>query len=168
MMTGGLAAFPESSLTPHHIGIVVADLESAMDGFQATLGAGFSVFEANETNSSFSGSSAAYRLRFGIGMAGSTMIELIEAAAGVTYYSNYLARYGPGLHHLAFGVMDITAARAQLQAQGCTSLMDGSIRDLCSVSYFEVPSLACIIEPIQFSIDLPAFLLKNAKVYTGK
>lgn len=167
MMTGGLAAFLESSLTPHHIGIVVSDLESAMDGYQAVLGAAFSVFEADETNSTFSGSSGTYRLRFGIGMAGATTIELIQPAAGVTYYSSYLAQHGPGLHHLAFGVKDIAAARAQLDAQGYTCLMNGSIHGLCSVSYYQAPRLACIIEPIQFSIDLPAFLLKNAKVYQG-
>lgn len=167
-MSSGLAAFLESSLTPHHIGLVVNDLESAVDGFQAMLGAAFSVFEANETNSTFSGSSAAYRLRLGIGMAGPTVIELIEPAAGATYYSNYLTQHGPGLHHLAFGVKDIATARAELDAQGCTCLMNGSIHGFCSVSYYQDPRLACIIEPIQFSIDLPAFLLKNAKVYKGK
>lgn len=167
-MGSGLAGQLRSLVTPHHVGIIVGNLEKAMDAYQATLGPGFSVFEVTEAKSSFSGSSAEYRLRFGIGALGSTMIELIQPAAGVTYYSTHLAQHGPGLHHLAFSVPDVKAARSDLEAQGCRSLMTGSIQDLCEVSYYDAPDLPCIIEPIQFSIEFPAFLLKNAARYAGK
>lgn len=164
----GLAAGFGSLVTPHHVGIVVSNLEKAMDAYQATLGSDFSVFETTEENSSFSGSSAGFRLRFGIGTLGPTMVELIEPTAGTTYYSSYLAQHGPGLHHLAFSVQDLEAARNRLDAQGCRCLMSGSIQDLCEVSYYDVPDLACVIEPIQFSMEFPAFLLKNASKYVGK
>lgn len=167
-MGGGLAGDLGSLFTPHHLGIVVSNLEKAMDGYQATLGLSFSVFEATEANSSFSGSGEQFCLRFGIGLLGSTMIEIIEPAAGTTYYSAYLAQHGPGLHHLAFSVLDIHAARSKLDARGCRSLMSGNIQGLCEVSYYDAPDLACVIEPIQFSMELPAFLLKNAAPYLGK
>lgn len=139
-----------------------------MDAYQATLGSDFSVFETTEDNSSFSGSSAEFRLRFGIGALGRAMVELIEPAAGTTYYSNYLAQHGPGLHHLAFSVLDLKAARSKLDAQGRRCLMSGSIQGLCEVSYYDVPDLACVVEPIQFSMEFPAFILKNAAKYAGK
>jgi hypothetical protein len=40
------------------IGIVVPDLNAAMDGYIATLGVAFQVFDMDQTTSSFSGSSA--------------------------------------------------------------------------------------------------------------
>ena len=40
------------------IGIVVPDLNAAMDGYIATLGVAFQVFDVDQTTSSFSGSSA--------------------------------------------------------------------------------------------------------------
>ena len=45
------------------IAVVVPDLEAAMDGYIASLGVRFGVFEATETTISFSGSSERFRLR---------------------------------------------------------------------------------------------------------
>jgi hypothetical protein len=105
-----------------------------MDAYGAVLGSSFSVFETTENNSFFSGSSASFRLRFGIGTVGLTLIELIEPAAGTTYFSNHLARHGPGLHHLTFGVQDLAAARTQLDTRGYRRLINGGIRDLCTTN----------------------------------
>ncbi|MDE3181771.1 MAG: VOC family protein [Acidobacteriota bacterium] len=151
----------------HHQGIIVRDLDAAMEGYRAVFGIQFSEFEANETNSSFTGASDNFSVRFGVGLLGLAFIELIQPSSGTSIYSSWLQEHGPGLHHLAFSVGDIAAARRRLESRGYRSLLDGTINGLAQLSYYGAPDLGCIIEPIQFSAALPAFLLKNAKPFCG-
>jgi len=157
-----------SLFTLHHVGIIVGGIEAAMDAYATNFGSSFSEFEVNESNSSFSGSSSNFRLRFGIGHLGMTMIELIEPLSGTTIYSDFLAQHGPGLYHVGYCVTDLASASTQLETRGYRCLMKGTIHKLADFNYYEAPDLACVIEPLQLSIDLSAFLLKNAKLYTGK
>ncbi len=49
---------------------------------------------------------------------GESHVELLRPLADDTPVGRFLARRGPGLHHVAYGVEDIEAALAQLEAQG--------------------------------------------------
>ena len=46
------------------------------------------------------------------------MVELIAPTAPEAAFAKYLAEKGPGMHHIAYRVADITAALATLKAQG--------------------------------------------------
>ena len=152
-------------LTPHHVGIVVSDLEAAMNAYVGDFGYGFFQFDVNEGNAKLSGSSPCFSLRFGIGQLGANLIELIQPVSGTTLYSQHLARNGPGLHHLAFSANDLAAARKQLTARGYTCLQEGTINGLVDFSYYAAKELAGIVEPLQLSCDLFTFLLQNAQPY---
>ena len=153
---------------PHHVGIIVSDLETAMDAYIANFGYSFFQFKVNQGNASLGGSSSAFSLRFGFGQLGLNLIELIQPVSGTTLYSQHLAQRGPGLHHVAFSTLDLAAAREQLAARGYPSVQDGTIRGLVSFSYYDAKELACIVEPLQLSCDLVAFLLQNAQPYPHK
>jgi methylmalonyl-CoA epimerase len=45
-------------------------------------------------------------------------VEIVEAAAPDSPIARFLARRGPGLHHVAFRVPDVTEALARLRARG--------------------------------------------------
>jgi methylmalonyl-CoA epimerase len=49
---------------------------------------------------------------------GSAAIELLEATADTSPIARYLARRGPGIHHITLRVDDIRAALDRLKAQG--------------------------------------------------
>ena len=49
---------------------------------------------------------------------GESRIELLEATAADSPISKFLARRGPGIHHVAFKVDDIRAALADLKSKG--------------------------------------------------
>ena len=49
---------------------------------------------------------------------GESAIELLEATAEDSPIATYLAKRGPGLHHITLRVEDIRAALAQLKAKG--------------------------------------------------
>lgn len=155
-------------ITPHHVGIVVSDLGAAMDAYIGNFRYTFFEFEAHEGNASLSGCGGGFRLRFGIGQLGGNLIELIQPVSGTTLYSEHLAQKGPGLHHLGFSVTDLPAARKQLEKCGYACIQNGNIHGLVNFSYYDARELACVVEPLQLSCDLAAFLLQNARPYAGK
>lgn len=152
-------------LSPHHVGIVVADLAPAMDVWHKSLGLSFWVFEVNETNSRFGGSGEVFTVRFAYGLMGASGIELIQPVGGETIYSRFLTEHGSGLHHLGFLVVDLAASKHQLESAGCEPLMEGSIHGLGDLAYYRARDRHCIIEPLSLSIELPVFLAKRAASY---
>jgi catechol 2,3-dioxygenase-like lactoylglutathione lyase family enzyme len=154
--------------TPHHVGIIVSDLDAAMNAYIGDLGYSFYQFEVNDGNATLPGSSPSFSLWFGLGQLGVNVIELIQPVSGTTVYSQHLADKGPGVHHLAFSTTDLAAARKGFAAQGYKCLQDGTIRGLVDFSYYDVPALGCVVEPLQLSCDLVAFLIQNAKPYVHK
>lgn len=50
--------------------------------------------------------------------AGESRIELLEPTSEDSPVAKFLARRGPGIHHICFGVRDIEAAVAELQQRG--------------------------------------------------
>lgn len=152
-------------LSPHHAGLIVAELGAAMDSWRRNLGLSFQVFEADETNSHFSGSGPRFKLRFGYGLMGLSAIELIQPLEGETLYSKFLTERGPGFHHLGFLVTDLAESKRRLESEGCSVVMEGNIDELGALAYYRVQDGHCIIEPLRLSIELPLFLSRRATSY---
>jgi methylmalonyl-CoA epimerase len=92
----------------HHVGVAVADLEASIGIYRAALGAELVHRQVNEQE----GLEAAF-LRTGDGE-----IELMSATRPDSPVGKFLAKRGPGLHHVAYGVTDIAKALAEAKAAG--------------------------------------------------
>jgi len=92
----------------HHVGIAVADLDESIELYRAALGAELVHRARNEKD----GIEAAF-LRTGAGE-----VELMSATTPDSPVAKFLAKRGPGLHHVAYGVSDIAAALAHARAAG--------------------------------------------------
>ena len=92
----------------HHVGIAVPDLDSAIDMYTTLFGAELVKRASNEKD----GLAAAF-LR-----AGEAEVELLQPLREDTPVGKFLARRGPGLHHIAVAVPDIEKAIAGARAQG--------------------------------------------------
>jgi methylmalonyl-CoA epimerase len=92
----------------HHVGIAVDDLEAAIELYRRNFGAELTHRASNEKD----GLSAAF-LR-----AGDAEIELLEPLREDTPVGKFIAKRGPGLHHIAVAVSDIDAAIAEARANG--------------------------------------------------
>ena len=92
----------------HHVGIAVDDLESAIELYGVAFGAQLAHRATNEKD----GLTAAF-LR-----AGDAEVELLQPLREDTPVGKFLAKRGPGLHHIAVAVPDIEKAMAQARAQG--------------------------------------------------
>jgi LAO/AO transport system kinase len=101
---------PDQATTPtvDHIGIAVSDVAAALQFYRDGLGL---QAEAPEEVSS-------QRVRAYFVPAGQAALELLEATADDSPIAKYLAKRGPGLHHITLRVGDIQKALAQLKARG--------------------------------------------------
>jgi methylmalonyl-CoA/ethylmalonyl-CoA epimerase len=90
----------------HHVGVAVEDLDAAVDLYQR-------VFGAELTHRASSDELTAAFLR-----AGETEVELLQPLRDDTPVGKFLARRGPGIHHIAVAVPDIDRAIAEARAEG--------------------------------------------------
>ena len=93
-----------------HIGVAVESLEKALAMYDAALGLKPSGFdEADQSKIAFL-------------PVGDTRIELLEGLGPDSPISKFVAKRGPGIHHLCFEVPDIHAAFAAVKATGAQVL----------------------------------------------
>jgi methylmalonyl-CoA epimerase len=92
----------------HHVGVAVADLDASIELYIRALGA-----ELVHRASSESEGIEAALLRVG-----SDEIELMSALRDDSPVGKFMAKRGPGLHHVAYGVKDIDLALAEARAAG--------------------------------------------------
>ena len=92
----------------HHVAFAVSDLDEAVGTYQRLFGAEVELRGRMEDQ----GVEAAY-LRLGSGR-----VELMSALADDTPVGRFLAKRGPGMHHVAYEVPDVAAAVGELAAAG--------------------------------------------------
>lgn len=94
--------------TLDHIGIAVGDLAQALAFYRDALG--LDVEPPEEV--------ASQRVRAHMIPVGEPRLELLEPTAADSPIARYVAKRGPGLHHVALRVDDIHAALDRLRARG--------------------------------------------------
>jgi methylmalonyl-CoA/ethylmalonyl-CoA epimerase len=92
----------------HHIGVAVTDMDESIRLYTSALGAELVQRTLSETD----GLEAAL-IRTGEGE-----VELLRPTREESPVGKFLARRGPGLHHVAYAVTDIDRALAEARAAG--------------------------------------------------
>ncbi len=101
-----------------HVGIAVSNLDEALAFYRDALGLDIDAPEEV----------ASQRVRAHFIPAGDAALELLEATADDSPIAKYVAKRGPGLHHITLRVADIRATLARLKAKG-VRLIDESPRE---------------------------------------
>ena len=102
----------------HHLGVAVEDLDAALATYERLFGA-----EVEHRATVEEQGVRAASLRIGDGR-----VELLEPLAADTPVGRFLAKRGPGMHHVAFEVSDLPATIAELAGAGA-DLVDDSPRE---------------------------------------
>ena len=97
-----------AALSVHHVGIAVDDLDGAIATYVALFGA---TLEARETVADQGVEAASLQV-------GASRIELLRPLGPETPVGKFLAKRGPGLHHVAFAVADVAGELERLRVDG--------------------------------------------------
>ena len=92
----------------HHVGIAVANLDQSIDLYRTMFGAEL----IHRAKSEKDGLEAAFL------KVGDAELELMAPLREDSPVGKFVAKRGPGMHHVAFGVEDIEQALANARAEG--------------------------------------------------
>ena len=104
-----------------HVGIACRDLDAAIGRYQATFGLEVVSLEVNEEQGVREAMLAVGGTRPAAAAAGGLRpgyIQLLEPLGPDTPVGRFLARRGEGLHHIGYGVSDISEALAAIGGTG--------------------------------------------------
>lgn len=101
----------------HHVGVAVADLDEAVASYERLFGGRLEHRERVEEQGV---EAASMKL-------GESRVELLAALGDDTPVGRFLAKRGPGMHHVAYEVDDVEAALGELAAAGA-ELIDAAPR----------------------------------------
>jgi methylmalonyl-CoA epimerase len=102
----------------HHLGVAVDDLDAAVATYERLFGA---LVEHRETVPDQGVEAASLRV-------GEGRVELLASLGDETPVGRFLAKRGPGMHHVAFEVSDLRSSLAELERQGA-ELIDAEPRE---------------------------------------
>jgi methylmalonyl-CoA epimerase len=95
-------------LTLDHLGVAVSSLEGGLAFYRDLLGLNVTRIETIKQE----------KIRVAMLPLGSTRIELLEPTAPDSPVARFLAKRGPGLHHICLRVPELEAAVARLREKG--------------------------------------------------
>ena len=101
----------------HHVGVAVENLDEAVQTYERLFGGRLEHRERVEEQGV---EAASLRL-------GESRVELLAALGEDTPVGRFLAKRGPGMHHVAYEVEDVAAALSDLAAAG-VELIDSEPR----------------------------------------
>lgn len=100
-----------------HVAIVVEDIDTALGFWRDTLGLPLSHTENLPEQAS----------RIAFMPLGDSEIELVEPTTDDSGVARYLAKRGPGMHHVALAVDDLDGMLAELKAKGVELINDAPV-----------------------------------------
>jgi 4-hydroxyphenylpyruvate dioxygenase-like putative hemolysin len=119
---------PRVKLGPvHHVGIVVKDVDQAVQYYSSVFGLGpfkTQVYEMDErTNFTYRGQPAHARVKAAFAQSGPVAIELVEVLEGKTPHTEFLTDKGEGVQHVAFQVDNLIETLADLAKDGIEPIL---------------------------------------------
>lgn len=105
---------PSSPTAPRiaHVGIAVTDLDAILPFYRDILGLAETPLDDSDG------------ARIAGLQAGESLIELLEAQSPDSPIGKFVAKRGPGIHHICFAVPDLDAALARCRAHGVRLIDD--------------------------------------------
>jgi methylmalonyl-CoA/ethylmalonyl-CoA epimerase len=104
----------------HHVGVAVSDLDEAIGTYEKLFGARVELRDSLAEQ----GVEAASML------VGESRIELLAATGGDTPIGRFLAKRGPGMHHVALETDDVEETLRELSAAGAQLVDEAPRRGL--------------------------------------
>ena len=101
-----------------HVGIACRDLDAAIERYQATFGLEVVSLEVNSEQGVREAMLAVGGSPGGVAGSSGGYVQLLEPLGPDTPVGRFLARRGEGLHHVGYGVEDVSQALAAIGGSG--------------------------------------------------
>ncbi|UCG54889.1 MAG: VOC family protein [Dehalococcoidia bacterium] len=111
------------------ISIFVRDIEKTIKNYQDILGIGpwelFDVKPSMLYDVTYRGKPGKYTMKVGLTKLGSIELELIQPTSGRSAYTDFIARHGEGINHLAFAVDCVERTNKLMEEEGFSIIQSG-------------------------------------------
>ena len=94
-----------------HVALAVADIDSALPAYSAL---GFSLLDRNEVRGEYSG------MLYATLKSGDATLVLVQGTSPASQVSQFIEKFGAGMHHVAFAVTDLDEALRRSGEAGIT------------------------------------------------
>jgi methylmalonyl-CoA/ethylmalonyl-CoA epimerase len=116
-----------------HVGVVVRDLQKAMERYWNIFGIGpwdiYTFGPPVVTNTTLRGRPVTFSIKLALTQVGNVQWELIQPLTGPSVYQEFLEQHGEGLHHVACDVGDFDQTVAILKEHSIGILTSGQTPD---------------------------------------
>jgi len=129
------------------VGIVVRDLDKAIEFYGATFGWGpFEVTEVSLEGCNYRGKPTDCRMKMAMAQSSPIEIELIQVLEGETAHTEFLREKGEGIQHLRFSVDDLDGIIATYAEQGIEPVWGHSMPEIgVSWAYFDTDKVGGVM-----------------------
>ena len=146
-----------------HVGVLVGDLDRAMEHYTNDLGIGpWAVYTLSPDwikDMTVHGKEQGYVYKLALCNVGPVLYELMESVRGPNIYEEFLNQRGEGVHHLGYFVEDIDVEISNMEALGFTVLQSGrgfGTEDDGAYAYFDTErACGCILEALEMPQEMP-------------
>ena len=133
---------------PHHIGVVVKDIDETTKFLSSMFGLGpWDISEYVPAKDEVIVGEP-FRLKIAFAKLGETSLELLQPLEGRTIWSEFLETHGEGVHHVAFGISNWDEVVSQLQEQG-SRMIAGATSEGIRFCYMDTGPAGIILELIE-------------------
>jgi len=135
----------------NQIGIVVKDLQAAVDFYQG-LGFGpFQIIDRPEETCELRGEESRFQIKTALGTAGTVQLEIVQVLSGENAYTEYLEKRGEGMHHVGMYVDDIESELGAYTSKGMEIVSRG---EFMGVKWAYIDTTSILGHLVEF-IELP-------------
>ena len=122
-----------------HLGIVVKDIEKAVDFYTRAFGLSFEEIAEHQLPPDviYKGQPSPYTMKVTFAQMGSIRLELVQVVEGECIYTDFLRDYGEGIHHLGFEVADLEKEVANAEAQGLEMICHLKMVGIMAFAHFD-------------------------------
>jgi len=109
-----------TSLKLDHIAIAVKNMEKAIAFYSKAFGLKFEDVQQHDLPPDviYKGKPCPYTMKVTFAHMGPVRLELVQVVKGQCIYTDFIKKYGEGLHHLGFEVADLEKEVANAKSQG--------------------------------------------------
>ena len=135
-----------------HLAVVVKDMDKALAFYSKAFGIKFEDVQQHDLPPDviYKGKPSPFTMKVTFAQMGPVRLELVQVVKGKCIYTDFLTKYGEGIHHLGFEVEDLEKEVANAKSQGLEMICSLEMVGIMAFAHFDaIKSNGVRIELVQ-------------------